>query len=181
MEGSLQVGKTRYTHYSLAYHLVWIPKDRRRIVVGEVQAETKRLITECCERQGLTLLAVETDQDYMHVFVSAPPRFSPAMIANLWKRIDLSFCTREVSPSQKDVWKGTSLDTKLVCWHGGRGFCQDEQTVHSRKSGQVVQLGAGRFHPIPWNGVGLLAPSVKMRDRYFGPSVLYNITRLILS
>lgn len=80
---SLQVGKTRYTHYSIAYHLVWIPKYRRKILTGDVQAETKRLITECCERQGLTLLALETDLDHVHVFVSAPPRFSPALIAHL--------------------------------------------------------------------------------------------------
>jgi putative transposase len=33
----------------------------------------------------LTLLAVETDEDHIHVFVSAPPRFSPALIANLLK------------------------------------------------------------------------------------------------
>jgi putative transposase len=82
---SLQVGKTRYTHYSIAYHLVWIPKYRRRVLVGEVQVETKRLIAECCERQGLTLLAVETDEEHIHVLVSAPPRFSPALIANLLK------------------------------------------------------------------------------------------------
>ena len=71
----LQVGKTRYTHYSIAYHLVWIPKYRRRVLTGEVQAETKRLIAECCEQQGLTLLALETDEDHIHVCVSAPPRF----------------------------------------------------------------------------------------------------------
>ena len=70
--GSLQLGKTRYIHYSIASHLVWIPKYRRRVLVGDVQVETKRLIAECCERQGLTLLAVETDEDHIHVFVSAP-------------------------------------------------------------------------------------------------------------
>jgi putative transposase len=85
LEGSLQVGKTRYTHYPIAYHLVWIPQYRRRVLVGEVQAETKRLIAQCCERLGLTLLEVETDEDHIHVFVSAPPRFSPARIANLLK------------------------------------------------------------------------------------------------
>ena len=84
-EGGLQVGKTRYTHYSIAYHLVWIPKYRRRVLTGEVQKETKRLIAACCEQQGLTLLAMEADEDHIHVFVSAPPRFSPAMIANLLK------------------------------------------------------------------------------------------------
>jgi putative transposase len=79
---SLQVGKTRYSHYSIAYHFVWIPKYRRRILTGEVQKETKRLITACCQQQGLILLAMETDEDHIHVFVSAPPRFSPALIAN---------------------------------------------------------------------------------------------------
>lgn len=59
-ECSLQVGKTRYTYYSIAYHLVWIPNSRRRILAGEVQKETKRLIQECCDRQGMTLLALET-------------------------------------------------------------------------------------------------------------------------
>jgi len=28
---------------------------------------------------------METDEDHLHVFVSAPPRFSPAMIDNLLK------------------------------------------------------------------------------------------------
>ena len=84
-ESGLQTGKTRYTHYSIAYHLVWIPKYRRRILMGDVQKETKRLIGECCQRQGLTLLAMETDEDHIHVLVSAPPRFSPALLANLLK------------------------------------------------------------------------------------------------
>jgi putative transposase len=50
-----------------------------------VQAETKRLIAECREHHGLTLLALEPDIDHLHVFVSAPPRFSPALIANVLK------------------------------------------------------------------------------------------------
>lgn len=81
----MQEGKTRWTHYSIAYHLVWIPKYRRKILTTEVEKATKELIAECCERHGLTLLALETDQDHVHVFVSAPPRFSPAEIANLLK------------------------------------------------------------------------------------------------
>jgi putative transposase len=98
----LQVGKTRYTHYTIAYHLVWIPKYRRNILTGEVQAETKRLITECCERHGLTLLAMETDVDHIHVFVSAPPRFSPANIANLLKGYSSRFL-REKFPHLKKL------------------------------------------------------------------------------
>jgi len=96
------VGKTRYTHSWVAYHLVWIPKYRRRVLLGEVQVETKRLIAECCERQGLTLLAMETDEDHIHVFVSAPPRFSPALIANLLKGYSSRYF-REKFPHLKKV------------------------------------------------------------------------------
>ena len=98
----LQAGKTRWTHYSIAYHLVWIPKYRRKILTAEVEAETKRLIAECCEQQGLTLLALETDQDHVHVFVSAPPRFSPAMIANLLKGYSSRYL-REKFPKLKQI------------------------------------------------------------------------------
>lgn len=101
MESRLQVGKTRYTHYSIAYHLVWIPKYRR-VLTGEVQKETNRLITACCERHGLTLLAMETDEDHIHVEVSAPPRFSPALIANLLKGYSSRYL-REKFPHLKKV------------------------------------------------------------------------------
>jgi len=81
----LQTGKTRWSHYNLAYHLVWIPKYRRKILTGEVIKETKRLIHECAEKHELKILALETDIDHVHVFVSAPPRISPAKIAGLLK------------------------------------------------------------------------------------------------
>jgi putative transposase len=101
-EGGMQDGKTRWTHYSIAYHLVWIPKYRRKVLTGEVQKATKELIAECCERHNLTLLALETDQDHVHVFVSAPPRFSPAEIANLLKGYSSRYL-RERFPQLKRV------------------------------------------------------------------------------
>ncbi len=64
---------------------MWIPKYRRKVLTGEVQKATKELLTECCERHGFVLLALDTDIDHVHIVVSAPPRFSPAAIANLLK------------------------------------------------------------------------------------------------
>lgn len=98
----MQDGKTRWTHYSIAYHLVWIPKYRRKVLTGEVQKATKELIAECCARHDMTLLALETDQDHVHVFVSALPRFSPAEIANLLKGYSSRYL-RERFPHLKRV------------------------------------------------------------------------------
>lgn len=70
-----------HTYDAIASHLVCIAKYRRKGLTGEVQKETKRLIEECCERQRLTLFALETDMDHLPVFVSALPHWSPAWMA----------------------------------------------------------------------------------------------------
>lgn len=75
---------------------MWIPKYRRKVLVGEVEVETKRLIQECCERHEIRLLEIETDIDHIHVFVSAPPRFSPAQIARLAEGLQLQVFTRKI-------------------------------------------------------------------------------------
>ena len=71
-------------------------------MVGDVEAETKRLIEECCERHQLRLLALETDIDHVHVFISAPPRYSPANIANLLKGYTSRFL-RQKFPKLKKI------------------------------------------------------------------------------
>lgn len=50
----------------------------------------------------MTLLAVETDEDHIHMLVSAPPRFSPALIANLLKGYSSRYL-REKYPHLKKV------------------------------------------------------------------------------
>ncbi len=52
----MQEAKTRWTHYCIASHFVWISKDRRQMLTGEVQQATKELMAECCQRHDLKLL-----------------------------------------------------------------------------------------------------------------------------
>ncbi|MBE9169670.1 IS200/IS605 family transposase [Pleurocapsales cyanobacterium LEGE 06147] len=61
-----------------------------------------RLIVECCDRHKLKLLALETDIDHIPVFVSAPPRYSPANLANLLKGYTSKFL-RQKFPKLKKI------------------------------------------------------------------------------
>ncbi|MHB8253173.1 MAG: IS200/IS605 family transposase [Acidiferrobacter sp.] len=105
----MQTGKTRWTHYQIAYHFVWIPKYRRKIFTGEGEAlwaawpmACKKLIEECCIQQGFVLLALETDVDHVHCFVSAKPRWAPTTIVGLLKGYT-SRKLREQFPKLKKV------------------------------------------------------------------------------
>jgi putative transposase len=107
----MQAGKTRWTHYQIAYHFVWIPKYRRKILMGAIEHETKRLIQECAKRNNLEILALETDADHVHVFISAPPRFSPSHIANLLKGYTSRYL-REKFPKLKNKCGNDQLWTQ---------------------------------------------------------------------
>lgn len=109
MSATLQAAKTRWAHYQIAYHFVWIPKYRRRILLGDVQRAAKAAIEECCAMHGFTLLALETDEDHVHVFVSAPPKDSPAKIVGLLKghssrRLRAAFPQLEKKTGKDELW-----------------------------------------------------------------------------
>jgi len=81
----MQIKKTRWSHYNLNYHFVWMPKYRRRILVGDVAVELQALLEEAAKNNGIEILSLSTQPDHIHLFVSAPPRYSPAKLVNLFK------------------------------------------------------------------------------------------------
>ena len=80
-----QIGKTRWASYNIAYHLVWIPKYKRRMLTSEIEAEMKRLTLDVCQKYNIVVLALEVQPDHVHLFVSAPPAKSPSNIVGLVK------------------------------------------------------------------------------------------------
>ena len=49
----MKTKKTRYAHYNINYHFVWIPKYRRRILVDKVAEEFERLLQRVCKDRGV--------------------------------------------------------------------------------------------------------------------------------
>ena len=107
---------TRWANYSIAYHIVWCPKYRKKIFDAETGDETKRLVEECCLSAEMELLAAEVDKDHVHVFVSAPPRMSPSTIVGLLKGYTSRFLRERFSEltgkNKSTKNKNTSLWTK---------------------------------------------------------------------
>ena len=81
----MQIRKTRWSHYNLNYHFVWIPKYRRSVLKGAVAEELQRLIEEVAKRNDIEIISLSIQPNHMHLFVSAPPRFSLAQLINLFK------------------------------------------------------------------------------------------------
>ena len=76
-----QYRSTRYAKFLLNYHFVWCPKYKRAILDNpEVMKIIEESIVEAIEEMGCSITDLEIMPEYIHLSVSALPRFSPARL-----------------------------------------------------------------------------------------------------
>ena len=90
--------------YGINYHLVWIPRSRKKVPVGHVEARLKELLAEIARQYRFEILAVEVMPDHVHLLVSAPPKFAPAEIVRLFKGITSRRLKKEFESLRRQYW-----------------------------------------------------------------------------
>jgi putative transposase len=61
--------------FQCAYHVVWCPKYRRRVIGGRMEARLKEIIAEVIAEKGAWLVELETMPDHVHLLVEVDPQF----------------------------------------------------------------------------------------------------------
>jgi putative transposase len=62
------------------FHFVWIPRRRRKVLIGEVATRLGEIIEETASELNLNILAMEIMPDHIHLFVSCPPSIAADQI-----------------------------------------------------------------------------------------------------
>lgn len=60
--------------FRCAYHVVWCPKYRRRVIGGRMEARLKEVIAEVIAEKGAWLIELETMPDHVHLLVEVDPQ-----------------------------------------------------------------------------------------------------------
>jgi len=60
------------------YHIVFVPKYRRRVIYGQLRRSIGRIIRELCQQQGVELVEGHAMPDHVHLCLSIPPKYSVA-------------------------------------------------------------------------------------------------------
>ena len=58
---------------NINYHIIWCPKYRRKVLVGEVETRLKKLLPELAEESGCTIDTMEVMPDHIHIFLKGNP------------------------------------------------------------------------------------------------------------
>jgi putative transposase len=58
-----------------AYHVVWCPKYRRRVIGGRMEQRLKEVIAEVVTEKGAWLIELQTMPDHVHLLVEVDRQF----------------------------------------------------------------------------------------------------------
>jgi len=62
-----------HTVWECKYYIVWVPKNRRKVVSGKLKRHIGRILRKLCEYKGIEVLEGTACVDHMHIFLSIPP------------------------------------------------------------------------------------------------------------
>src|SRR2546423_13026556 len=71
--------------HHILYHIIFCPKRRRKVLVGEVADRLKQIIEEVSKEQGWEIIELAIQPDHVHLFIQANPYTLPTDIARLIK------------------------------------------------------------------------------------------------
>lgn len=65
-----------HVKWECKYHIVFVPKYRRKAIDGELRQKIGRILRELCEQRGVELLEGHAMLDHVHLGLSIPPKDS---------------------------------------------------------------------------------------------------------
>ena len=71
--------------FSCKYHIVWCPKYRRKVLIGDVEKRLKEIINELALELNVEIIEMETDKDHIHILIDIDPQFGVMKFIRLAK------------------------------------------------------------------------------------------------
>jgi putative transposase len=65
-----------HVRWDCKYHVVFIPKYRRKVLFGKLRSSIGRLLRDLCEQKGIELLEGHAMSDHIHLCLKIPPKYS---------------------------------------------------------------------------------------------------------
>jgi putative transposase len=83
------------------YHFVWIPKRRKKVLVGDVARRIKDIFFTLATENAWDILALEVAPDHIHLFISVKPTDAPHLVIKAFKGRSSYYLRKEYPELQK--------------------------------------------------------------------------------
>jgi len=102
--------------YNINYHLIWCTKYRRKVLSEKISERLYELLKEIGDEKGFTVAEAKVgEEDHVHCFVSAPPKYSVTDIVRWLKGISGRHLLMEFPEISQKLWKGHLWNGSYFC------------------------------------------------------------------
>jgi len=121
------------------YHVVLVPKYRKRAIFGNLREEIGKLLRELCAEHAIELVEGHAKPDHVHMLLSIPPKFSVANTVGYVKgksaiRIHRQFLQRERNFTGFHFWaRGYCVSTVGLDEEKIRAYIRNQEDEEKRQ------------------------------------------------
>jgi len=65
-----------HTRWNCKYHIVFIPKYRRKEIYGKLRSDIGQIIRQLCSYKGVEIIEAHAMPDHIHMLVRIPPKIA---------------------------------------------------------------------------------------------------------
>jgi len=98
--------KTSSCVYNINYHLVFCPKYRKSVIIGEVKEFLEECIETIADARGFKILEKQIMPNHIHLFISTPPQYSPTAIVKVLRGVTSLRLFNKFPELKEKLWKG---------------------------------------------------------------------------
>ena len=74
-----------HVRWECKYHIVWIPKYRRKTLYGKIRRRFVQITKELCVQKGIEIIEGHAMPDHVHLCLSFPPKYSISYVVGFLK------------------------------------------------------------------------------------------------
>jgi putative transposase len=93
-----------HTKHDLKVHLVWVPKYRKRVLVGDVAVRVRDVLRQIAQEHEITILSGKVASDHIHILVAYRPHVDVSMIVQYLKGISSRILLQEFASLRRLFW-----------------------------------------------------------------------------
>ena len=113
-----------HTKWECKYHVVWIPKWRKRVLYGQLRKELGQILRGLAMQKESEVMEGTLKADHVHMVISIPPKYSVSQVVGYVKGKSAIWVARTTGKSRNFVGQNF--------W--ARGYCVstvglDEETI----------------------------------------------------
>jgi len=101
-----EVKKGRGYIYSIQYHIVWCVKYRQKILNTNIEKSLKQILLKIASDNGIGMLEMETDKDYIRLLVDCTPQQQIPSIIKALKGVAARLLFLQHPEIKKGLWGG---------------------------------------------------------------------------